>query len=285
MKFKNFEQYSRQYSSDINSFINRVAIATNETIEFKYFDYIKSKYDLQENYKNIPIIISDDFTSESAALYESNEFTYNLNETPSLDRVLEDFKDASFTTNQTYDIKDIKKLKFPIIAYHKNGTSQFKTIGRLKSSEGIYEKFREEIVPITKFKVLAFNGEPISIIETINNFPLDVDLKRFTLLNEVRKITRAIYEKYDLDFYNVEILESNKKRGLFINNIDKKLNLNPHQAFVVYEAAYNDYYSARIPNWVKKKMINENVSKYYKQRAYDSMLIKSNHTMDYSKYL
>jgi hypothetical protein len=238
---------------------------------------------LQENYKNIPIIVSDDFTNESIALNESDEFTYNLNELPSLTRVLDDFKNESFTTNQEFDIKNIKKLKFPITAYHKNGSTDFKTIGMLKKSEGIYERFREKIIPKTKFKVLSFKGEPISVVETINNFPLDVDMKRFMLLNEVKRISKSLHEKYDLDFYNIELLESSNGK-LYINNVNRKLDLNPHQAFVVYEAAYNDYYTSSIPNWVKDKMLNESVIKYYKQKYLDSQLIKSNHTFNYAKY-
>lgn len=283
MKYKNFEQYTRQYSTDVNSFINRVAIATNENIDFPYFDYIKNKFDLQENYKNIPIIVSCDFTNESMALNESSEFTYNLNEMPDFETVLEDFKDSSFTTNKVDDIKNIKKLKFPITAYSADGETDYKTVGKLKASEGIYEKFREKIIPKTKFKVLSFKGKPISIVETINKFPLDVDMKRFTLLNKVRKISEELHDKYDLDFYNIEILESSNGK-LYINNVNRKLDLNPHQAFVVYEAAYNDYYASRLPNWVKDKMINESVDKYYKQKYLDSQLVKSKHTFDYSKY-
>jgi hypothetical protein len=284
VNFKNFDQYSRQYSNDINSFVNRVAIATNESIEFPYFDYIKNKFDLQENYKNIPIIVSDDFTNESDALYESDEFTYNFNDLPSMDRIFEDFKDSKFITNQTYNIGDIKKLQFPITAYHGGDKTEFKTIGKLRSSEGIYERFREKIVPKTKFTVLSFKGNPISAVESINKFPLDVDLKRFTLLNEIKNISKALYEKYDLDFYNIELLES-IKGGLYINDVNRKLDINPHQAITVYEAAYTDYYSARVPNWVKDQMIKESVGKYYKQKYLDSMLIKSRHTLNYEKYI
>lgn len=283
MKYKNFEQYSRQYSKDIESFINRVAIATNESIKFPYFDYIKNKFDLQENYKNIPIIVSDDFTNESDALNESDEFTYNLNEMPTIDTVFDDFKNESFTTNSVSDIKNIKELKFPVTAYHKDGSIDFKTLGKLKASEGIYNSFREKIIPKTKFKVLSFKGDPISVVETINKFPLDVDMKRFTRLNEVRKISKALHDKYDLDFYNIELLESANGK-LYINGVNRKLDLNPHQAFVVYEAAYNDYYTSRVPKWVKDKMINESVVDYYKQKYLDSQLIKSNHTFNYEKY-
>lgn len=284
MKFKNFNQYSRQYSNDVTSFTNRVAIATNEEIDFPYFDYIKNKFDLKENYKNIPIIVSDDFSNESVALYESEEFTYNLNELPSMKQVFEDFKTSSFTTNQTYNIKEVKSLKFPITAYSKRGETEFKTIGKLRSSEDIYNRFREKIVPKTKFTVLSFKGDPISIVETINNFPLDVDLRRFTFLSEVSKISKALHEKYDLDFYNIELLES-IKGGLYINGVNRKLDLNPHQAIKVYEAAYSDYYSTRVPNWVKEQMINESVSSYYKQKYLDSQLVKSKHTFKYDKYI
>jgi len=283
VKYKNFEQYTRQYSKDIESFINRVAIATNENIKFPYFDYIKNKFDLQENFKNIPIIVSSDFTNKSLPIYESSEFTYNLNEMPDIDQVFEDFKNETFTTNSVSDIKDIKKLKFPITAYHASGSTDFKTKGKLKASEGIYNKFREKIIPKTKFKVLSFKGEPISVVETINNFPLDVDMKRFTLLREVKKISKTIYEKYNLDFYNIELLESSKGK-LYINSVNRKLDLNPHEAFVVYEAAYNDYYSSRMPNWVKDKMITESVASYYNQKYLDSQLVKSKHTFDYEKY-
>jgi len=284
VKFKNFNQYSRQYSNDVTSFTNRVAIATNEEIDFPYFDYIKNKFDLKENYKNIPIIVSDDFSNESVALYESEEFTYNLNELPSMKQVFEDFKTSSFTTNQTYNIKEVKSLKFPITAYSKRGETEFKTIGKLRSSEDIYNRFREKIVPKTKFTVLSFKGDPISIVETINNFPLDVDLRRFTFLSEVSKISKALHEKYDLDFYNIELLES-IKGGLYINGVNRKLDLNPHQAIKVYEAAYSDYYSTRVPNWVKEQMINESVSSYYKQKYLDSQLVKSKHTFKYDKYI
>jgi len=283
VNFKNFDQYTRQYSNDVASFINRVAIATNETIEFPYFDYIKNKFDLKENHKNIPIIVSDDFTSESTAIYESGEFTYNLNEMPSIEEVFDDFKNEKFITNQKYNIKDTKQLKFPITAYSKNSETEFKTIGKLRASEGVYERFREKIVPKTKFNVLSFKGEPISIVEKINKFPLDVDMRRFALMTEVKNIARTLHKKYDLDFYNIEIYES-IQGGLYVNGVNRKLDLNPHQALTVYEYAYNDYYSTKIPNWVKNKMIEESVSKYYKQKHYDSMLVKSKHTMNYSKY-
>jgi hypothetical protein len=283
VKFKNFNQYSDQYSSDVNTFINKVGIATNEDIDFPYFNYIKNQYDLKETYDNFPIIIADDYMYESSSLNES-KFTYNLNKTPSFDKVLEDFNGSKFIPSYTNDIKNVKKLKFPITAINDEGEISYSTVGKLRASEGIYERFTEKIVPKTKFTILSFKGKPISAIETINRFPLDVDLSRFEFIKEVKDISKQLHDKYNLDFYNVELIES-VKGGLYINNVNRKLNLNPHQAITVYEAAYGDYYSARVPKWVKEQMINESVSKYYKQKHFDSMLIKSNHTLNYKKYI
>lgn len=284
VKFKNFDQYTSQYSNDATSFLNKVGIATSESIDFPYFEYLKSHFDLNESASDIPIIVSSDFAFESQAIYESNRFTYNLNEAPSIDTIYEDFSGAQFIPKLAKSIPDAKKLKFPVVAYGKKGESEFKTIGKLRSSEGIYSKFREKIVPKTKFNVLSFKGKPISIVERVNKFPLDVNLKRFKHLSRVNEISKKLFEKYDLDFYNIEILES-VKGGLYINGMNKKLELNPHQAYVVYENAYEDFYNSRIPNWVKNKIITEHVSKYYKNKAYDAMLLKTSHTMDYSKYL
>lgn len=284
MKIKGFDQYTKQYSGDITTFINKVTIATSENIEFPYFNYVKSSFDLKESYGNSPIIISSDFAFESSAIYESNNFTYNLNEVPLLDSVFNDFKGESFIPAEVNDIKNIKNLKFPIKAYNKNGEHDFKTIGKLRASEGNYNKFRENATPRTRFTVLSFKDNPISIIETVNNFPLDVDINRFSYINEIKNISKLLFEKYNLDFYNIEILES-EKGSLYLNGVNKKLALNPHQSFKVYEAAYLDYYETRIPNWVKKSMLEESVKPYYKNKAYDSMLIKSNHTLNYSKYL
>lgn len=280
MNFKNFDQYVSQYSNDFSSFSNKVSLATSESLDFPYFNYLNSSYDLNESDLGTPIIISEGFAFTSENLNES--FTYNLNASPMFETVVSDLSNMDFIPKECRNIRDIKKLKFPVTAYHKNGHDDFKTVGKLRSSEGIYNRFREKIVPKTKFKVLSFKGDPISIVETINKFPLDVNIKRFKYLNKVNEISKVLYEKYKLDFYNIELLES-MKGGLYLNGVNRKLDINPHQAYKVYEAAYEDFYSAKLPNWVKKKMISESVSKYYQTKLYDSMLIKTEHTLDYSK--
>lgn len=282
MKFKNFDKFSEQYSKDARTFINKVMFATNEDLDFPYFEYVKS-FQLEEKYTPLPIIMSDDYASESIAIYESN-FAYNMGQTPAFEQVLEDFNGADFIPKYTDDIKTIKKLKFPVTASNKKGSDDYATVGKLKASEKIYERFREKVQPRTKFTALSFKGKPISIVETINRYPSDVDLNRFSYMNEVKDLVKQIYEKYNLDVFNLEILES-VKGGLFVCGVNRKLKVNPHQAMKLYDSAYSDFYEARLPNWVKSEMIKECVGKYYEKKMYDSMLIKSKHTMDYSKYV
>lgn len=280
MKFKNFDQYINQHSNNFSSFSKKVILATSESLDFPYFEYLNSSYDLNESDSRCPIIVSDDFVFKSDIVNESS--MYNLNACPIYESIISELPNSDFIPRECKDIRDIKKLRFPVTAYHKNGSMDFKTLGKLKSSEIIYDKFREKIIPKTKFKVLSFKGEPISIVETINKLPLDVNLKRFKYLNKINDISKSLFEKYNIDLCNIEIFES-IKGDLYLNNINKKLDLNPHQAYKVYESVYEDFYSAKLPNWVKKKMINESISKYYQTKLYDSMLIKTEHTMDYSK--
>lgn len=279
MGFKTFDQYINQYSKDFSNYSNKVGIATSESSDFPYFNYLKSHFELNESSNDIPIIVSEGFAFESESINES--LTYNINSCPNIEDIRLDFANENFITKEQRSFDSIKKLKFPVTAYHKNGSTDFKTIGKLRASNEIYHSFREKVIPKTKFKVLSFKGDPISIVETINKFPLDVNIKRFKYLKEVSEISKKLYDKYKLDFYNVEVLES-IKGGLYLNGVNKKLDLNPHQSFKVYEAAYEDFYSSRLPNWVKKKMIKESVSKYYQTKLYDSMLIKTDNTMDYS---
>jgi hypothetical protein len=282
VSFKTFNEYVNQYSKDFNSYTGKVGIASNESSNFQHFKHLKSHFDLNENTSEIPVIMFEGFAFESESINES--FTYNANNCPDLEAVRSDFSKSDFITNEVTVLSEVKKLRFPVTAYYGDDHKDFKTIGQLKKSEHVYDKFREKIVPKTRFRTLSFKGEPISIVEYVNKLPLDVNLKRFKHLNQVSNISKSLYEKYKLDFYNIEILES-INGVLYVNGVNKKLDLNPHQSFKVYEAAFEDFYSTCIPNWVKRKMIKEDVSKYYQTKLYDTMLIKTENTMDYSKML
>jgi hypothetical protein len=284
VNFKSFNDYVKQYSNDIKTFSNRVAIATNENVDFPYFNVIRSEYDVSNNY-DIPIIISESFNPESIAINESHNFLYNKHITPKLESIYEDFAGHSFIPKEVSDIKNIKKLKFPILASSKDKSDEYKTIGKLKASESIYNKFRENPIPKTKFTILSFKNSPISIIETINKYPLDVDISKFKHLKEISDIVNKVYEKYNnLDFYNIDIIESTDG-GFYINGINRKMNLNPHQAKSVYKCAYEDHYQSRLPKWAEEEIFNESVIPYYRKKALDSHLITSNNSIDYSKII
>lgn len=282
MKFKEFDQYIKHKSKDINTFINKVSIATNEELICPYFNRITEKDILIELSNEFPVIISKDFGNKFSTLNESFNHAYNSNMLAENVDIFKNLGDQKFTPKSVNDIKKIKSINFPIIASNGKLISEFKTLGKLKASEKIYNKFTEQIVPRTKFKVLSFKNKPLSIIESINKFPLDVEMNGFKYINEVNSIIKKVHEVYNLDFYNVEILESNKG-NIYINSIDQNINPNPHQAVSVYEEAYKDYYQTNLPSWVKNKMIAEHSVPYYNKKKYDSMLIKSSYTMNYSK--
>tara|TARA_Y100000389_G_scaffold197624_1_gene232574 strand:- start:234 stop:1094 length:861 start_codon:yes stop_codon:yes gene_type:complete len=282
LKFKNFDQYTKHKSKDINTFINKVAIATNEDLLCPYFNRITEKDILVESSKEFPVIISKDFGNKFNTLNESFNQAYNSNMLSENVDIFNNLKDQDFTPKSVNDIKKIKSIKFPIIASNKNLISEFKTVGKLRSSEKIFNRFTEQIVPRTKFKVLSFRNKPLSIVESINKFPLDVEMNGFKYINEVNSMIKKVHEVYNLDFYNVEILESNNGK-IYINSINQNINPNPHQAISVYEEAFKDYYQTSLPSWVKNKMITEHSIPYYNKKKYDSMLIKSSYTMDYSK--
>lgn len=281
MRYKNFNQYISQYSNNEKDYLNKVGIASSSSENYSYYANINNQFDLKESDVNIPIIMSSDYSNDSNSIYESDMFKYNRNTSPDTDSVFEDFSGCEFIPKTVNSIPDTKKLKFPIKAVGPNSSQVFKTIGKLRSSEGIYSKFTEKITPKTRYTALSFKGKPISVVETVNKFPMDVDINRFKHLSKIRKISEMICEKYDLDVYNIELIES-VKGSIYVNGVNTNLSLNPHQAYLVYESVYQDHYDTKIPNWVRRKIIEENVSGYYKQKSYDSMLVKTNNTMDYN---
>jgi hypothetical protein len=259
-----------------------VGIATNENLTCPYFNKITERSALVESAKESPIIISQDFGNQFNTLNESFNLAYNSNMLSGDADIFENLAGQEFTPKTINDITKIKSIKFPIVASNGESISEFKTIGKLRASESIYNKFREQIVPRTKFKILSFKDKALSIVESINKYPLDVEMSGFKYINEITSIIKKVHEAYNLDFYNVEVFESNKGK-IYINSIDQNINPNPHQSVSVYEAAFEDFYEASLPSWVKNTMIKEHAVPYYGKKKYDSMLIKSNYTMDYSK--
>lgn len=281
---KNFDQYSIRYSKDPNKFLNQVNVAVGESFSHSYFNVISNSHDLSESNADFPMILTDSFVFEYNSINESSVFKYNYRDLPSKDSIYEYFLGLGYSPKSVSNIKDIKKLKFPIEASNSKGTDLYKTIGKLKNCESIYKSFKESPEAKTQFKILSFKGNPISIVEKINKFPIDVDLNSFKYLEECQNISEAAYNEFGIDICNISIIESLNEK-IYVKSIDKKFDFNPHQAKIVYESVYEDFYQTRLPNFVKHMILEKNVAPYYKQKYYDSKLIKSNHSMDYSKHI
>lgn len=281
---KSFDQYSSQFSSDPSNFLNKIGIATSENFNHSYFKVIQNKFDLMEAAIDFPIIITDTFNETTQVINESLTHKYNSSALPNQESVLESFKDLGYLPNEVDNIRNVKSLTFPITAIGKNFKDEHKSIGSLRKAERIYSKFRENPVARTRFKVLGFKGNPISVVEWINKFPLDVELTGFQYSKDLENICESINKKFNLDVYNVNIIESINGK-IFVESIDRNLDLNPHESKLLYESIYRDFYKSRLPNWIKNKINEEYTKLYYKRKFYDSALIKSKHTLNYSKYL
>lgn len=281
MKFRKFDEYLNDKDGDINAYLNKVAIATDRDV-CPIFKKVSPDDNIAELSEQIAVILSDDFTYRDASLNESS-VAYNSAKSDLTD-LRSKLGSCDMLPNQVDDIKDIKKLKFPIIATNSKGSDRYKTLGKLKAAEQIYNIFKEDIVPKTKFKVLLFKDCIIGIQEIINKLPLDVDVNRFRSIDKISTIAEAVNDKYSLDFYNIEVLESSKGK-FYIKSVDQDINPNPLESVLLYEKAYLEYNNRPLPNWVKSKLKSDYVKPYCKNKYYDSMLVKSKNTMDYSKYL
>ena len=284
MAFKTFSEYSRTNSNDIKSYLNRVVLATNEKIEYSYFDSISNIFEFNKLDTDKPVIMYEKFTFDYSTINESEVFTYGIYNTPSSDDIYRDLLENEYVPSRVDNIKNIKKLKFPIIAKNEKITSKYKTMGKLKKSENIYSNFIEDIIPKTRFKALAFKGNPICLQEKINKYDIDCDLLDFKYASNINSICKSLYSKYGLDFYSIRLIESSKGK-IYLEGVEGITSLNPYQAITVYESAYNDFYQAKLPTWVKKKIIKESVAPYFKSKRYDNLLIKSKNAIDCSKYL
>lgn len=281
---KNFDQYSSQFSSDPVNFLNRVAIATDDSFNHSYFHTIKNKFDLLDSPIDVPVVVTDSFNESTQVINESLSHKYNSFALPSREELFESFKSSGYLPNEVNDIRKIKSLRFPITATGKNYKDDYRSIKQLKNSERLYSNFTEKPTARTRFKILGFKNEPIGIVEWINRFPLDVEMNGFQYMNEAIDICSRVYDNFKSDVYNVEIIESVDGK-IYLESIDRSLDLNPHQAKLLYESVYEDFYRTRLPNWIKNR-INEEYSKpYYKRKLYDTKLIKSRHSMNYSGYI
>ena len=277
---KKFNDYIKKYSNDEKTFEKQVILA-DSTGGIDLFNVItESNVDFTK-ISEYPVILWNNFKTEVKPVNESHIF--NINKIPEFSKIEEDFNNALFIPKSTKDRKQVKTLKFPIIGVSNIGTEEFKTYGKFKKSEKAFNKFKQKIVPSAKFEAIIFKDNVIHIQEKINGVSFDSNVNRFKYLKEINEISSKLYEKYNLDFYYVELFESNGK--IYLNKLSTNAPLNPSQSIKMYNAAYSSFYNLKLPKWFNTKIFEKYIKPYYKKSYYDSLLMKPKNSIDFKKYL
>lgn len=269
------------YSKDPKNFEKKIAFACSENYGVDVFELIKSPFDITSTHDQKPTIVWNNFDFTSHKLDENLPGSFNSKNLPTFEEVCTNFSNESFIPKTVTDRASVKSLKFPIVGVG-NDSKEFKTYGKFKKSEMNFSKFREKIVPTTRFDVIAFKDETIHIQERINTLGFDVDSSRFKHNDSIDSIISKISESYPIDFYHVSLLES--KGNLYLESITNSLALSPSQSIKMYETAYRKCYDSALPNWFKKQLFETYVQPYYKNRYFDSLLIKPKYSINFEKY-
>lgn len=284
MKLKNFKNYSMYYSKDPRNFEKRIAFASPNVKNLEMFEVVNTVEAVFKVPKDIPVITWNDFKFSNNKLDESFCSTvYNQKTLPTVGELNSEFKDTQFIPNIVTNRLDIKKMKFPIIAKSGDSEEEFKTYGKFKKSEKSFDSFQEKRIPSSRFEILVSGDSPIHVQKKVNQVPFDIDMDRWKHLGEAFEICKKINSKWSPEYYTINLTESGG--NLYLESIGRSSTLTPAQGVKLYESAYEEYYSAKLPSWIKKKMFNDHVKPYYKQKYYDSLLLKPSGVIDYSKYI
>lgn len=278
---KKFNDYIKTSSTNPRDFEKAIAFA-GESLDI--FEQISTPFDIPRLGSDKPLVLWNNFKLESQHINEtSGVFMYNQIENPIFEEVCDSFINEDFIPKTISDRKSVRKMEFPIVGIAEKDNEEFKTYGKFKKSEKNFSKFREKINPDTVFNVLVFKKSPLHIEEKIKGLKFDTNLSLFPKTKELHSIIEKVNEKYPLDFYNLEVFEKNNK--LYLNSIDVNQKLSPLQQVKIYEAAYSDFYQAKLPNWFKNMLTEKYLTPYYKSKAYDSKLVKSRYGVNYEKYI
>ena len=281
MKLKNFNSYSEYYSKDPQNFEKKIALASTGG-DHPLFENFSTFDDTLSTKKSVPVVIWGNFKFSSM-----NEnfcsVVYNQKLIPSRNELSSKFSEEDFMPKVVKERGLVKKMNFPIIGISGEDEEEFKTYGKFKKSERFFDHFKEKIVPNSRFEVLVVDDKPIHVHKKIVNTPFDIDMVRWKHLEEAQLICKKVHSKYSPDFYVISLLESNGK--LYLDSVTRNVNLTPVQSVRLYEAAYQKYYEAGLPQWFRKKAFEDHIKPYYSRKYYDSLLIKPTGVIDYKKYL
>ena len=160
-KLKKFDDYLVSFSKDPATFEKKIAItSSSETLGL--FEWVKSPFDLDRGFST-PTIVWDNFDFKKHPLNESRAFLFNATSFPQTEDLFEALGEAAFVPKAVSDRSLVKKMKFPIVGVDGDSKEDFRTYGKFKKSEKRFSKFRESVIPRTRFDVIAFKDSPLHI--------------------------------------------------------------------------------------------------------------------------
>jgi len=250
MNIRSFTEYEKYTNGSIEDIIGKVHAITQENVNYNSpFANIKSL----EEANDFPILICSEFKvtklNESGKIKSKIYNQFNFRKGYNL---INKHIGESFVPKTVKDRNNVKRLKFPIVASGKNGSNTYNSLYMFKKSENDYNSYQEKIVPKTRYEVLMFKNEAVSVYEKINDNRYERNATK-DLDKAIKNITGKISESHGLDAYYLTIYESIGGK-YYLNKVSKCSSMNEKQANQLYIKIYEDYYGYDLPNWFKNKV-------------------------------
>tara|TARA_B100000963_G_C22632643_1_gene675795 strand:- start:3744 stop:4511 length:768 start_codon:yes stop_codon:yes gene_type:complete len=254
MNIRSFNEYEKYINGEEKDIVNKVYILINDEANYKSpFSKIESLNEAS----NMPVLICNDF--RITRLNESNNYTvYNSFNFRKGYNHLNKYVGESFIPKVVKNRNNVKRLKFPIIATGKNGSNTYNSLYKFKKSENSYDKFQEKINPKTRYKILMFNNDLVSVHENINNQNFEVVPSK-KLSRAIKHINNKVSEGHKFDAYCLTIYESDLGK-YYLKSINKCNSLDEKQSYQLYIKIYEHHYGYNIPTWFKNKVRSINVN-------------------------
>lgn len=281
MPLKKFNEYLVNKSTDPKTFEKKVAFASTD-LKCDLFQVLTEESQFSGEFTSVPIVVWGDFKVTPKLINENRLSLYNIVELPSVDSIYEKLDGEPFIPKSTSNRLEVAKLKFPIVGVNGSQTAKFSTYNKFKKAEGKYSKFREDPMTSSKFNVIVFKKKPIHIQENINSIGFDVNLDTFKGVDTIKRVVESISKYHSLDLYRLDIIKSDG--GFYLKDLNRSGALSPSQKVKIYEAVYENHYSARLPVWFKNRLFENNIKGFYRKSYYDSLLLNPKYSIDFKKF-
>lgn len=270
-KLKSFNEFDEFNSGNIDNFSKKVSILVDESMDFKKFD--ESLFSTHVNMDNLneessPVLIWKKMNNPK--IKQLNEksgkgksiYAYNKNPLTINGRFFSKFIGEDFIPKTIRSRNKVKGLKFPIVAMHplkeKKEDSVYNTYNKFQKSESHYTLYQEKVNPRTKYNVVFFKGEPISIKENINHTLYDTfSGSTPAMFEQLSTIAKRVGSAYPLDVFSLNVYES-MDGHMYVKGIKSNFDLDKSELNELYVRLYEDYYETKLPVWLKNK-INEGI--------------------------